>query len=68
MSTLNTTIKFIKPKMRVGRGIGSGKGKTCEEELKVKNLDQGCLLKLLRVDKCLYIEDYLKEDLILFQG
>ena len=28
MTTLNTTVKFIKPKMRVGRGIGSGKGKT----------------------------------------
>ena len=28
MTTLNTTGKFIRKKMRVGRGIGSGKGKT----------------------------------------
>jgi len=28
MTTLNTTIKLLKKKMRVGRGIGSGKGKT----------------------------------------
>ena len=28
MTTLNTTGKLIKKKMRVGRGIGSGKGKT----------------------------------------
>ena len=29
MSTLNTTGKVTKKKLRVGRGIGSGKGKTC---------------------------------------
>ncbi len=28
MITLNTTSKVIKQKIRVGRGIGSGKGKT----------------------------------------
>ena len=28
MTTLNTTIKILKRKIRVGRGIGSGKGKT----------------------------------------
>ena len=28
MTTLNTTLKFLKKKIRVGRGIGSGKGKT----------------------------------------
>ena len=28
MTTLNSTIKLLKKKMRVGRGIGSGKGKT----------------------------------------
>ena len=28
MTTLNTTGKLIKKKMRVGRGIGTGKGKT----------------------------------------
>jgi large subunit ribosomal protein L15 len=34
MTTLNTTTKFIKSKMRVGRGIGSGKGKTCGRGIK----------------------------------
>jgi large subunit ribosomal protein L15 len=28
MTTLNTTVKITKKKLRVGRGIGSGKGKT----------------------------------------
>jgi len=28
MTTLNTTLKLLKKKIRVGRGIGSGKGKT----------------------------------------
>jgi large subunit ribosomal protein L15 len=28
MTTLNTTVKILKKKTRVGRGIGSGKGKT----------------------------------------
>tara|TARA_B100001175_G_scaffold274791_1_gene249287 strand:+ start:144 stop:599 length:456 start_codon:yes stop_codon:yes gene_type:complete len=28
MTTLNTTGKFLRKKIRVGRGIGSGKGKT----------------------------------------
>ena len=34
MTTLNTTAKITKNKMRVGRGIGSGKGKTCGRGIK----------------------------------
>ena len=34
MSTLNTTGKVTKKKLRVGRGIGSGKGKTCGRGVK----------------------------------
>ena len=34
MSTLNTTGKIKKKKIRVGRGIGSGKGKTCGRGVK----------------------------------
>ena len=34
MSTLNTTGKVTKSKLRVGRGIGSGKGKTCGRGVK----------------------------------
>ena len=40
MTTLNTKLKINKLKMRVGRGIGSGKGKTCGRGVKDKNLDQ----------------------------
>ena len=45
MSTLNTTIKFIKPKMRVGRGIGSGKGKTCGRGVKGQKSRSGVSIK-----------------------
>ena len=41
MITLNNREKINKSKIRVGRGIGSGKGKTSEEVLKVKNQDLG---------------------------
>ena len=65
MSTLNSTGKVLyKKKMRVGRGIGSGKGKTSGRGVRVKNLDLVLLLKLLKVVKCLYIEDYPKEALM----
>ena len=39
MITLNNREKINKSKLRVGRGIGSGKGKHQEEALKVKNQD-----------------------------
>ena len=65
MITLNTKDKINKSKMRVGRGIGSGKGKTCGRGVKGQNLDQVLPLKLLKVDKCHCIEDYQKEVLIL---
>ena len=45
MSTLNTNIKFIKPKMRVGRGIGSGKGKTCGRGVKGQKSRSGVAIK-----------------------
>jgi large subunit ribosomal protein L15 len=45
MSTLNTTLKFIKPKMRVGRGIGSGKGKTCGRGVKGQKSRSGVAIK-----------------------
>jgi len=34
MTKLNTTEKLLKKKIRVGRGIGSGKGKTCGRGVK----------------------------------
>tara|TARA_B100000767_G_scaffold254182_1_gene259362 strand:- start:97 stop:549 length:453 start_codon:yes stop_codon:yes gene_type:complete len=45
MSTLNTTVKFIKSKMRVGRGIGSGKGKTCGRGVKGQKSRSGVAIK-----------------------
>ena len=43
MTTLNTKVKINKSKIRVGRGIGSGKLKLQEGALKVKNQDQELL-------------------------
>ena len=40
MINLNNRSKIKKSKIRVGRGIGSGKEKLQEEVSKVKNLDQ----------------------------
>jgi len=45
MTTLNTTKKFIKKKMRVGRGIGSGKGKTCGRGIKGQKSRSGVAIK-----------------------
>ena len=45
MSTLNTTGKVTKKKIRVGRGIGSGKGKTSGRGVKGQKSRSGvCLL------------------------
>jgi large subunit ribosomal protein L15 len=45
MSTLNTTQKFIKKKIRVGRGIGSGKGKTSGRGVKGQKSRSGVAIK-----------------------
>ena len=66
MITLNTKDKINKSKMRVGRGIGSGKGKTSGRGVKGQKSRSGVAIKALKVVKCLYTEDYLKEGLILF--
>lgn len=47
---------------RVGRGIGSGLGKTCGRGHKGQKSRSGGFHKVgLKVDKCLYNEDYLNE-------
>jgi large subunit ribosomal protein L15 len=43
--TLNTREKIIKPKMRVGRGIGSGKGKTSGRGVKGQKSRSGVAIK-----------------------
>ena len=46
MSTLNTTGKVLhKKRMRVGRGIGSGKGKTCGRGVKGQKSRSGVAIK-----------------------
>ena len=60
---LNSLIKNNKKKIRVGRGIGSGKGKTSSRGHKGQKSRSGVAIKVLKVVKCLYIEDCQKEDL-----
>ncbi len=45
MTFLNTTGKVTKPKMRVGRGIGSGKGKTSGRGIKGQKSRSGVAIK-----------------------
>ena len=45
MSKLNTTGKVIKKKVRVGRGIGSGKGKTSGRGVKGQKSRSGVAIK-----------------------
>jgi len=45
MTTLNTTEKLIKKKIRVGRGIGTGKGKTCGRGVKGQKSRSGVAIK-----------------------
>ena len=45
MSTLNSMNKFIRKKIRVGRGIGSGKGKTSGRGVKGQKSRSGVAIK-----------------------
>ena len=45
MSILNTTLQVKKKKIRVGRGIGSGKGKTCGRGIKGQKSRSGVAIK-----------------------
>ena len=45
MSTLNTTGKVTRKKLRVGRGIGSGKGKTSGRGVKGQKSRSGVAIK-----------------------
>jgi len=45
MTTLNTTQKVIKKKIRIGRGIGSGKGKTSGRGVKGQKSRSGVAIK-----------------------
>jgi len=45
MTSLNTTDKIIRKKLRVGRGIGSGKGKTSGRGIKGQKSRSGVAIK-----------------------
>ena len=45
MTSLNTTAKIIRKKLRVGRGIGSGKGKTSGRGIKGQKSRSGVAIK-----------------------
>ena len=45
MTTLNSKFKINKPKLRVGRGIGSGKGKTSGRGVKGQKSRSGVAIK-----------------------
>ena len=57
MINLNSTNPIKEKKIRPGRGIGSGKGTLLDVATKVKNQEEVLLLRVLKVVKCLYIED-----------
>ena len=45
MTSLNTTEKILRKKIRVGRGIGSGKGKTSGRGIKGQKSRSGVAIK-----------------------
>ena len=53
---LNNLVKSNKKRIRVGRGIGSGRGKTSSRGHKGQKLDLELPLKVLKEVKCLYID------------
>ena len=65
MTSLNNRTKINKPKLRVDVVLVLVRAKPLEEALKVKNQDLEKLLKVLKVVKCHFIEDYQKEVLTL---
>ena len=50
---LNSTSIIKEKKIRPGRGIGSGKGKTSGRGHKGQKSRRGVAIKVLKVDKCL---------------
>ena len=67
MISLNNRPKMNKLKIRVGRGIGSGKGKTSGRGVKGQKSRSGVAIKSFEGDKCLFLEDCQKGDLNLLE-
>ena len=60
---LNSLIKNNKKKIRVGRGIGSGRGKTSSRGHKGQKSRSGVAIKSFEGGQMPYTEDYLSVDL-----
>ena len=58
---LNSLVKNNKKKIRVGRGIGSGKGKTSSRGHKGQKSRSGVAIKSFEGGQMPFIEDCLKE-------
>ena len=63
MISLNNLTQLKVKKLELVEVLALEKVRHLEEASKVKNLDQVLLSKVLKVDKCLYTEDFLNEDL-----
>ena len=61
---LNSKLKTKELKKRLGRGIGSGKGKTSGRGVKGQKSRSGVAIKSFEGGQCHYIEGCLKEVLI----
>ena len=57
MNLKSFNLRRTKTKKRLGRGIGSTKGKTCGRGHKGQKSRSGVAIKNFEVGKCLYIED-----------
>ena len=58
---LNSLVKNNKKKLELEEVLVVVRVKLLQEGIKVKNLDLVLQSKVLKVAKCLFIEDYLKE-------
>ena len=67
MITLNNREKINKSKIRVGRGIGSGKGKTSGRGVKGQKSRSGVAIKSFEGGQMPFTEDFQKEVLTQYQ-
>ena len=67
MINLNNRVKINKTKIRVGRGIGSGKGKTSGRGVKGQKSRSGVAIKSFEGGQMPLYRRFLKEGLIQYQ-
>ena len=61
LNEIKDNLGSTKSRKRIGRGIGSGTGKTSGKGHKGQKSRSGVAIKVLKVDKCLFIGAYLRE-------